>query len=526
MANSHPSPWRVQAQRALQAYLFGDAPSSNATQAWEEVEASLEWLSLPGGAVLFREGDPSDSLYILIRGRLRASVQTPNAERVLGEIGRGEFAGEMGVLTGDPRSATVCAIRDSALVKLPGPALDRLADKYPSILRQINRLLADRLRRVDERRRTNTLRTFAIVPLSADLQLADLSHDLAQSFGDYGATLLLDRRRVEDELGTDALQAHLENGANDAVDVWLDECESRYRFLLYQADAALSEWTRRCLRQADCILLVANPGADPTPGDLEQSTQTICTGRPMELALLHPASTAQPRNTHAWLAPRHVRSHHHLRQGRFADTQRLARYLTGHAVGLVLGGGGARGYAHVGVIRALEECGIPIDIVGGASIGSIIAAEYALGWDCRAMVERTHKHWNEFKPLSDVTLPFLSISSGTHIGRMFARVCGDRQIQDLWLPYFAVSNNLSRGQLVVHDRGPLSRAVRASSSLPGIWPPVTDPEGLLVDGGNLDNLPVDMMARLANGGSVIAVDINPTVDLSANLDYGERLTGW
>ena len=207
------------------------------------------------------------------------------------------------------------------------------------------------------------------------------------------------------------------------------------------------------------------------------------------------------------------------------DVERLARRLTGKSVGLVLSGGGARGFAHIGVIQALEEAGIPIDRLGGTSMGAVIAAQYAAGLDPPAMLE-LNRVWQERNPLWDLTLPLIALVSGRTGLRILERMFGDRRIEDLWLDFFCCSTNLTRSELSVHRDGPLARWVRASISIPGIAPPLRIENGdLLVDGGVLNNLPADVM-RLLGSGRTIAVDVALPGDLIMDPHDGDMPSPW
>jgi NTE family protein/lysophospholipid hydrolase len=218
-----------------------------------------------------------------------------------------------------------------------------------------------------------------------------------------------------------------------------------------------------------------------------------------------------------------VADHHHLRDGQPADVARLARMITGTGCGLVLGGGGPRGFAHLGVMRAMEEAGVPIDVVGGTSIGALMAAVYALGMDDAARV-RAFTH--EVGRLVTLTVPLIAVSSGRRVDRLIAERIGDAPIEDLPRRFFCVSASLTRAEEVVHDRGPLSFAVRASVSLPGIFPPVYADGDLLVDGATLNNVPADVMRGLVGNGCVVAVTVSPEVEPLTAAAFGPGLSGW
>jgi predicted acylesterase/phospholipase RssA len=231
-----------------------------------------------------------------------------------------------------------------------------------------------------------------------------------------------------------------------------------------------------------------------------------------------------PTGTDAWIAACGAAAHHHVREGDAGDMRRLVRLLTGRAIGLVLSGGGARGFAHIGVIEALRDAGIPIDAIGGTSMGAVIAAQYATGADPARLRRVNREQWADRNPLKDKTLPVVALLAGHRLERMIDTMFGDRRIEDLWTRCFCVSADLTHAQMRVHDRGPLGRAVRASMSLPGIAIPVHEEGAMLVDGGLLNNLPADVMREMC--GRVIAVDVSPSKDLAIAAPYPPAASGW
>jgi predicted acylesterase/phospholipase RssA len=216
---------------------------------------------------------------------------------------------------------------------------------------------------------------------------------------------------------------------------------------------------------------------------------------------------------------------HHVRASEPADCDRLARIVAGRAVGVVLGGGGARGFAHFGVLRALGEAGIPIDYVGGASMGAIIAGEAALGWTPDVMQERSKAAFRINPVRGDYTLPLVSVSTARKIVRMLTEIFGDARIEDQTVGYFCVSCNLTRGEIVVHRDGLFRECTRASTALPAFFPPVFRNGELLVDGSIMNNTPGDVMQRIC-GGRVIVVDVSPRRELRAELNDRYVLSGW
>lgn len=495
-----------------------------------EIEERVAWVALARGATLFEQGDPGDRAYVLVHGRLQASVRAAaGGEKIVGEIARGEIVGEMAILTGEPRSARVRALRDSQLVCLDRPAFEQLIVRHPQMSMALTRLVIHRLREAQRGPQPESpARTFAVVAAGPGLPLADFTGCLVAALGELGTTLRVGAVDLDRHLGTPGLaQTALDDPSAARIDSWVDEQESRHRFVVLEADAAPSNWSTRCVRQADRLLVVGRAGDDPTPGPAERalvSPEGAATAVATSLVLLHPPETRLPSGTGRWLEGRRLLRHHHVRDGDQGDVARVARFMAGRAVGVALGGGGARGFAHVGVLEAIGEAGIPVDMIGGTSMGAVIAAEYALGWDTATMARQNEAIFGRWR--RDVTLPVLSLLDGRRSGARLAACIGDVQIEDLWLPYFCVSSNLSRAAMMVHRAGSLWRSVRASAGLPGVLPPVVFEGNLLVDGALLRNLPADVMRDLAGGGTVIAVDVSVETDMASAYPYEDSISGW
>ncbi|MGC8486838.1 MAG: patatin-like phospholipase family protein [Clostridia bacterium] len=241
--------------------------------------------------------------------------------------------------------------------------------------------------------------------------------------------------------------------------------------------------------------------------------------------LLHPVGTRRPQGTAAWLKMRTVLRHYHVRSDNTADVARLARHLTGTAVGPVLSGGGARGFVHVGALQALEEAGIVPDLIGGTSIGAIMGGLTVLGWRPEDVLE-LGKTFGSPRALFDYTLPYMSLMTTGKVTNLLKRWVEDTQIEDLWVPFFCVSANLTQGDVVIHRTGPLWKAVRASMAIAGIFSPVLHNGDVLVDGGALNNFPVDVMRRIAGGAQVIGVQASPPTDPFAHYEFDSGISGW
>jgi predicted acylesterase/phospholipase RssA/CRP-like cAMP-binding protein len=488
-----------------------------------ELAGGLEPVHVAAGEVVFRQGDAGDGLYLVASGRLRVTLAAEGAERVLHDLGRGSVVGEIALLTDRPRTATVRAVRDSDLHLLRAPVFRELAERTPALMSEMMRLLADRLLTRDRlltERALPAIRAIAVAAAGQDPgPAAAVGRLLAEQLARRGPVRRLDADVAAAELGPGAAQRKPGDPGRGELTGWLHDVESANEWVIYQAEAADTAWSRLCLSQADVVLLVASADGDPAPGPVEARALAAPSLR-CELALLHPG---QPSGTARWLAGREVADHHHLREGRPADAARLARMITSTGCGLVLGGGGPRGFAHLGVIRALEEAGVPVDAIVGTSIGAIVGALCALDLDDAARVRAlTH----DIGRLVTLTLPLVSVSSGRRVDRLLAERIGAGPIEDLPKRFLCVSASLTRAEEVIHGSGPLWPAVRASASLPGIFPPVYTDGDLLIDGATLNNVPVDVMRDRIGGGCVIAVDLTPEVEPMTFAPFAPGLSGW
>jgi predicted acylesterase/phospholipase RssA/CRP-like cAMP-binding protein len=484
--------------------------------------AEAEPVFCAGGEFLMHHGDDADAMYLVTGGRLQAIAERDGVEQRIGEIGRGEVVGEMALITREPRTASVQAVRDTQLLRIPAEAFTRLVSEHPEALRRVSSMIVARYVRTFQAGTVSSpVRTIAVVALD-DGTPEGFAARLVEALEALGDDVVkLDAATVASDLDLDG------RPDEETLARFVDRQEATHDLLVYEASAADADWAVQCVRQADVVLLVADATRPSAPRPLEERIATVTGNRHTELVLLHPSHTRLPRGTSSWLAGRHVEGHHHVRADRTDDVARVARLSTGRGVALVLSGGGARGLAHLGVIRAFEECGVPIDAIGGSSMGSLIAAGTALGLGDRARVAEMRKAVVDGPRSVDFTFPAVALASGARVTRSLQTFFGDASVEDLWVDTFVVSCNLTLGELVVHRDGPIWRAIRASMAIPGIFPPLRDGGNLLVDGGVLDNLPVAVMQRLHPGTCVIAVDVSNKKDLVAgDLPVGGVVSGW
>jgi NTE family protein len=455
----------------------------------DEIAAQIEWFALPGGTTLFDAGGEADALYCVASGCLGAyATSVEGHRRLVGRIMAGETVGEMALISGKPRSAAVVALRDTELGRLSRDAFERLMLSHPQGLLRISQLMALRLDSSQRQARGQRAipKTFAIVPSDAEGSATTFAAKLVTQLERIGKSELVWSQR----------------GA-DHTSHWFHSIERDNEFVVYVCDPTPSKWSKLCLRQADSVLLIARVGSKAIDWPVMSASVEGVVSQRTELVLLHHERIERGSAT-PWLVLRPALPHHHVRN--VADIARVARLLTGKGLGIVLSGGGARGFAHIGVLRAVREAGITIDAIGGTSIGAVVAAGFASEWGDAELQSRLRRSFVDTNPLNDYTLPLVALVSGRKVTRLLQREFENAAIEDLPLPFFCVSTNLSSGQLAVHRRGELARWLRASVAIPGVLPPVVHAGELFVDGATINNLPVDVM-RDAGLGRVIGVDV-------------------
>ncbi|HEY4943470.1 MAG TPA: patatin-like phospholipase family protein [Rhizomicrobium sp.] len=474
--------------------------------------SEANWFGLPGGMLLKRDGENDQAVFLVITGSLGVFAEDERGKRRhVAHIPAGETVGEMSMISGSSEhSAQLIAMRDSELLRVPPAAFDALIGRHPRVMLNMMRILVKRLQDTTKSS-TDTARpkTFAIVPLQPGLEQSPIAHRLAGALVNMGSKA-----------------AVLDASCADQTGEWFNNFEAGHDIVFYRGDAPDSAWTHQCLRQADRIFLLARVD-QPLPSqslDLP-ALKERASGLP-QLLLLHPTDKNENLPEHFAVRSGLYESHHHVRTGRPDDIKRLARFISGRAVGIVLAGGGARGFAHIGIVKALMEAGVPFDNIGGTSMGAIIAAGLASEWTIEELTERMRDAFVNGNPLNDYTLPLIALVRGKKVSQLLQHSFGDMRIEEMPKPFFCVSSDLTTGRVHVHRAGALWRALRASVALPGILPPVTHNGHLLVDGGLMNNLPVDIMAERSSG-PIIASDVTGEIDLKARDDkYGERPWWW
>jgi predicted acylesterase/phospholipase RssA/CRP-like cAMP-binding protein len=478
-----------------------------APDALDAIAKRFDIEELRGGRVLFREGDLPDYLYVVATGRLQAQhADGP----VIGEIGRGEPVGEMALLSGETRGADVVALRDSLLLRINRIALLDIVSRHPSALLALCSTIAKRSRRTARGARLDAARgnrTVAVIQAHRGIRLPPLVARLGHGMRETGKTVrCVGATDVDKQFGDGAAQT--EFGAGDChriISEWLERRELAGGHLVLWSDASGDQWTERCLRQSDRVIVVASSDGGQPPVGLARTLRQHAPRTPVDLLVLR-ADGTPAGDIHQWRTLLGARAHYFVRPDVQTDYDAVGRQLTGHGLGVVFGGGGARGFAHIGIVRAMEDLGVKADIVGGTSMGAFFAALHATGASSRDMLAIGRETFVARNYLNDYVWPSVSLIRGRKFLKRLRDVFGNTRIEDLRTPFFCISTNLTRARQEVHDDGSLAVWVGTSMCVPGIAPPVVWNGCLLADGAIANGLPVDVMHELGRG-PIIASDV-------------------
>lgn len=505
-------------------HLFGNLDPL----ALRELDKNFSWQHLKSGEMLYHQGEPGDSMAIVISGRLQVVVEGAGKSHMVAELQRGMIIGEISLLTGVARTATVYAVRETDLIVLTRDRFEVLIQQYPVVMREISRTLAERLNhntQILAREQPQHI-CIALVPGSSAAQMSNLAEHLKQTLSIYGPVLHLNSDSFASLYPRrHAISSESETRANPLIESWLDEQESHFSYLLLETDRTWTPWTERCIGHADTIYFVVQAKDSLDFNDIKTRIHQSSSRAQLELVLIHQNDQAAPQDTETWLQKLPFTRHHHIRSSSVVDYRRLARRIARRSTGLVLSGGGARGFAHLGVYRALLEAGIEIDVIGGTSMGALLGAAIAHFEDYQLLIDEASM-FSSTRVLMDYTFPITALNATRKITDLLRNNFGQTRIEDLWRPFFCVSTDLSSLQPVIHRTGLLWEAVRASIAIPGVFAPISKNGHLLVDGGLVDNMPIDIMREICESGLVIAVNVAQAQEAHRYWDFAPSVSGW
>ncbi len=458
--------------------------------ALRDLAKSAGWYCVPSGCALFLDKEPADTVWFVISGSLGAFRKGGDGtEDFIGHIRKGEPVGEFAFIAGEPHSGSVFALRDSEVLAVDRASFNRLIKQSPEIMEKLARTVMMRSRGERRKDPRSEPRIFALVAASPTIDIKAralvLQNELIQA-----------KKRV----------LIVERGASDFNAAWFDEAERNFDVILLLVDPHDLAWATLCHRQADRIWILARADVAPSQTNTVMPTSGAKSLQLVDLILIRAKGARGETFARQWKQSTKAQRLIMWLDDTPSHTQRLARIISGTSLGLVLSGGGARAYAHIGSVRALREAGFHFDFVGGTSMGGVIAACIAMGWDDSEIERRIWRAFVRNSPLDDYILPVVALTSGKKVDRHLYENFGNIDIEDLPMPFFCVSTNLTRGKNKIHNSGCLRDSLRASIALPGILPPVVWDNDVLVDGAVLDNFPIAAM-RDVHRGFNIGIDV-------------------
>ncbi len=496
---------RDRSNRSRTAALVGDLTGIGDGEVIDRIIDLMTWQVLEADATLFEKGDAADAAYIVVNGRVKILIEGADGtvETEI-ELGRGALVGELGIIEDAPRSATVKAVRDTTLARISRERFEVLAVSHPATVVRIVRTILLEAR--DGVAPLSRCRSVAMAVTKRQGPRPDFMERYVAEVERFGGLVHFSAELIESVLGrSGAALATVGTLEQQRLSELLHEAESGADYLLFEVSDDGDAWSSRALRYTDRLVIVTS--ADPDAKERERIERLVSAADQIPGILVWIVKDyeegRQPFGAAEFLADERIHDVMHVRGSLATDVQRLARLSTGNGVGVVFGGGGARGFAHIGVVKALTELGVPIDLVSGASIGAVLAGIQALDVPVEEQPGRAQEG---FHNLMDYTIPIVSLIRSARINDNIDGMFGHWNLEDAWLPMKCVSTNLTKSRVEVHQAGPMGEAIRASLSLPGVLPPVTKNGELLVDGGLLDNLPVDVVAEDDRIGTVIALD--------------------
>lgn len=470
-------------------------------------------VEVPVGEYLFHQGDTENTLFIVLSGRFRALIEEGKHTHILGDIGEGEPVGEFALFTNKPRIASVLAIRKSIVLEIHENEYLELVAKNPLFATALTKFLIERLQRnTFEQNKSSPPKNIAIINLQEENSLSPWTDDMETYFQDQNIPIQVYSKESAEALTNKVVFENLEQ--NEGMNILV--CDDTH-----------AEWSRQCLIYADLIVVAtdfyAKPDLYQIEKHLELYSQNIL-NKKIFLLLLHPEHGPKPTNTAAWLKPRKVNLHIHIRQNHGYDIRRFCRIISNKAVGLVLGGGGSKGYAHFGVTKALIEAGIEIDFLGGTSAGAIYGIVMSHADFDFTKVESAALYSVKNNLISrDLALPMVSFMTGKKVKNFIKYLFKEDHLEDLWINSYCVSTNFSSATIKVHKEGLIWKKILASVSIPGVFPPVVIDRELHVDGAVVDNLPIEPMYEYPVG-DIIAIALAGFETRKVN--YEETPSSW
>lgn len=470
----------------------------------EQLIQLAKLVRLPRGETLFHQGDSSHHFYLLLQGQLKGLRVRPDGQSdLILSFFPGEMIGELGFFDQAPRTVSISARRESVLLEIDQTALEKFGEFSLSVYHHLIRMLVSRFKR----------------ELGYSGPSKQHQFILFQSFV---------RPEGFDTQAVDSFQAamarHCElrrwKGLSDMPSG--SAPSSRGCVVEMIETEPLEQLDDRLIEEMDCmvVMLSASTLHDSRSCELLQAQlKSANDDLPVWFVLVHEAAWVEQTVAERI---RDVFGHSfkllHIRRGHHADNARVVRHILGLTLGLVLGGGGARGFAHAGFFQALEEAGVVVDCVGGTSMGALVGALISSGntaAEVSKVLATTFRKGLPFK-LGDYWIPKHGFVKSKAVDDLYQQAFGNLRIEDQPIPFFAISCNLTTGNQHVFERGPLWKAVRASTSIPVFFEPFMSGRDVMVDGALVNNVPVDCM-RARGARKILTVDVGLEEDITAHM---------
>jgi len=491
-----------QQQKARQAlaHYFGEIYADIR----DDLDPVVEYRSLHAGEVLFERGDEANDMYFLLLGKLRATGSNDSGKTiVLGDILHGESVGEMGLLNNGKRNATVTAMRHSLVAHIGRESFEKLYSKHPEVLLRTSQTVIDRLNLANERAGGGSVQEDKVI-------------SLIDATNDSTCTTFTDQ--MLDHMCKDGSTVHLNESDKNELESLISAQEREYPFIALRGNDP--EWISEAVSLSDSLVFICREHDLETFLELKEKlgisdAQWALADR--QLVLVYEGDE-HPHEVSQWFKhfdPEQILKARELNR---KDVDRASRMIRDRGIGLVLGGGGAHGFAHLGVIKALEERDIPIDFVCGSSVGAIMGAGVAMDWPMDEIMSKVRTEISEDNPLNDYTVPMIALLKGERM-LMKLKKHFDQNIEQTWVNFMCIASDYQNGQIQLLDTGSMYKSISASISIPGVLPPSILNDHFVLDGGVLDNVPVGSLRKKFKGRIV-------TSDLSVIKEYNvqdERL---
>lgn len=524
--NNTNQPSQIESAKAALRPVFGQITDEQ----WSALECSLEWVYVKGGDKIIRQGEPSDCIYFLLHGRLSAVFEDEDgSSRKLGDIVQGQSVGEIGIFTKEPRTASVIAIRDAVLLKMSDEALHKAAALFPDMMFNVMNTVIKRATSQYTPKTLSPVRNIVFVARTNSQRFATFVEGVQKEIARHAQVHVVSQQEILSMCNI--TKADLESTdplINGKIQQAIDDLEINNEYVLFTANEDEPAWVNKAIRQADIYYFIKDFDDDFELSPIEKiifDEKFYFRLKEKHLVLLHEDGSKRPQNTRFFLEKRDVDLHHHVRMDRSSDIHRIARFIRGCTIGIACAGGGAKGMAHVGIIKTFLENGVPIDYFCGTSAGALAAAAAAMDMGNEEFVNCLYELAVESptRRKNMNIIPIISIMKGEDLDRCMHKYFGHVNIEDLWINFSCMASNMTKRKPVIIDRGPLDQAVRASIALPGVFPPVVRGNDLWVDGALINNLPINI---LQNNNIAIKIAVTLHKNKDNKLNYNKVPDSW